>query len=80
MLGFPAENRPFSAHLTLGRVDQRATKSDLDAIAEVIRNQPTSNLGTTRVSAVHLYQSILQPQGAQYTRLFSANLLPFQER
>jgi len=74
LLGFPSENRPFSAHLTLGRVDQKASRADHNRIEDTIQAEPDNSLGTSSVDAIHLYKSILQPQGAQYTRLYSAAL------
>jgi 2'-5' RNA ligase len=73
-LGYAREDRPFSPHLTLGRVSRNATNQDTHQIAEVLSAYLVGALGTTRVQALHLYKSDLQPGGAVYTQLFSASL------
>ena len=70
-LGFAKERRPFSPHLTLGRVRDGATAA--------LRRRVTSSLTTMQMEdgepwvpeSVHLIQSTLTPQGAQYTNLGS---------
>lgn len=61
-LGFPREARPFSPHLTLGRVrDDRSDGALRRAVAEVeiaATHQPVTELC--------LFQSTLTPQGARY--------------
>lgn len=76
-LGYAREERPFSPHLTVGRVSRNATPADIHAIAGVIEDFRIGFLGAARVGAVHLYRSDLQPGGAIYTCLFSA---PLKER
>jgi RNA 2',3'-cyclic 3'-phosphodiesterase len=67
-LGFPAENRPFSPHLTLGRV-----RDDTDAIARqrigaAVQSLPVPALPFS-ATGVSLMRSELQPGGAVYTQL-----------
>jgi RNA 2',3'-cyclic 3'-phosphodiesterase len=76
-LGYAREERPFSPHLTVGRVSRNATPADIRAVASVIEDFRVGFLGAARVDAVHLYRSDLQPGGAIYTCLFSA---PLKER
>jgi RNA 2',3'-cyclic 3'-phosphodiesterase len=57
--GFDREERPFRAHLTLGRWRERAARPD----------QPPVDLGTTRLETLVLFRSDLQPGGAVYTPL-----------
>ncbi|MHB0875095.1 MAG: RNA 2',3'-cyclic phosphodiesterase [Anaerolineae bacterium] len=73
-LGFPAEGRPFSPHLTLGRVRDGASTADYDAIAAALSAAPAVVPATLGVDEVSLMRSVLKPQGAEYTRLFAVTL------
>jgi 2'-5' RNA ligase len=74
-LGYVPEGRPFSPHLTLGRVSRNASSGELSRIGEVVSSYKVGFLGITLVDSVHLYRSDLKPSGAIYTRLFSASML-----
>ncbi|MEN8172906.1 MAG: RNA 2',3'-cyclic phosphodiesterase [Chloroflexota bacterium] len=76
-VGYAHEQRPFSAHITLGRVSRNATPDQVRIIGDVLGSQNIGFLGVARIREVHLYRSDLRPGGAVYTRLFSA---PFGER
>ena len=73
-LGYPDEERPFSPHLTIGRVKQNVSSGDMQKIRTALEKTEVGMLGRTKVSAVHLFKSDLKPTGAVYTRLFSAPL------
>ena len=73
-LGYEPEERPFSAHLTLGRVRQIINAADQQQIRRAIESTQVDLLGTARVDSVHLYKSDLNPGGSVYTRLYSAPL------
>jgi 2'-5' RNA ligase len=73
-LGYPAEDRDFSPHLTIGRVRQNATATELQKIRAEVEHLQLGNLGTTRVESIHLFKSDLLPTGSVYTRLFTAQL------
>lgn len=73
-IGYSREERPFSPHLTLGRVSRNATSLDERQIGEAIEAIKLGFLGIARVQEVHLYKSELHPNGAMYTRLFTATL------
>ena len=73
-LGYEKEERPFSPHLTLGRVRQTASPSDLQKVRTALEGTQIGRIGTVPVDAVHLYQSELRPEGSVYTKLFSAPL------
>ena len=73
-LGYPAEQRSFSPHLTVGRVKQKVGSAGMQKIRAVLEETKIGSLGTTQVTAVHLFKSDLKPTGAEYTRLFSAPL------
>jgi len=73
-LGYESEERPFSPHLTLGRVKQNVTAADQLKIRRLIEGTQVDVLGTARVDSVHLFKSELKPTGSVYTRLYSAPL------
>ncbi len=73
-LGYAAEERGFSAHLTIGRVRQNASAADSQKIRSALEGTQIGRLGTARVEAVYLFKSDLQPTGSIYTKLFSAAL------
>jgi 2'-5' RNA ligase len=73
-LGYAREERPFSAHLTLGRVSRNAMGRDERLIGDAIEAIKLGFLGVARVNEVHLYKSDLHPNGAVYTRLSTASL------
>lgn len=73
-LGYEAEERPFSAHLTLGRVRQNANVAEQQQIRRAIEGTQVDLPGTARVDSIHLYKSELNPGGSVYTRLYSAPL------
>jgi len=73
-LGYAAEARPFTPHLTIGRVRQQATVSDQQAIWKAFERNHIGDLGEAEISVVHLYKSGLDRGGAVYTKLFSAPL------
>jgi 2'-5' RNA ligase len=68
--GFPAEKRPFTPHLTLGRVKSH------DNIGAVSRILSAENIGVTefRAREVVIKKSELQPSGALYTSLYNIEL------
>jgi 2'-5' RNA ligase len=73
-LGYAPEDRPFSPHLTIGRVGQNVSASDLQRIRTALEAVKVGVLGTFRVEAVHIFKSDLQPGGAVYTRLYALPL------
>lgn len=60
-IGFAAENRKFSPHITLARLKSARNK---DLLATAIREKKDFEMGNSPVSSVRLYQSILNPGGA----------------
>jgi RNA 2',3'-cyclic 3'-phosphodiesterase len=65
-LGIPLEERAFSPHLTLARFD---TPRGLDALHAAVERAGLLEFGGTTAKEFHLYQSVLKPGGAEYTRL-----------
>lgn len=68
-LGWPPDDRPFRAHLTLGRVRNRAKIRLTDVEVEI---EPL----TFTIDALHFYSSELSPNGPRYTLLHRAPLGP----
>jgi|HubBroStandDraft_2_1064218.scaffolds.fasta_scaffold373500_2 2'-5' RNA ligase len=64
-LGIARENRPYSPHLTLGRIKQE----DIRALREHIANMTNLDFGTFQVSEFHLYLSETGPSGSHYNIL-----------
>lgn len=73
-VGFESESRPFSPHLTIGRVRQRIPSSDQIRIRKTLNDTKIDSLGTARVDSIHLYKSERKPSGSVYAKLFSAPL------
>ena len=72
-LGFPQEDRPFRAHLTVARVkkDHREVGRTLDALG--VFTDPFL-CGPLPVERVTLFKSELRPGGAVYTKLWNVSL------
>ncbi len=70
-LGFQPEDRPFSPHLTLGRVKSGRGKGALTAKIEKYREE---EFGEFQVERVILFKSDLKPSGPIYTALREATL------
>jgi 2'-5' RNA ligase len=73
-MGIAREERPFSPHLTLGRINQRATPAQIDQLGTLLGQVPASQLGEMKAETVTLYRSDLKPGGAVYTRIIQARL------
>lgn len=73
-MGFPREQRPFSAHLTVGRVAQAASAPDLQHIRSALETTKVGILSTIRVQAIHIFKSDLQPGGSVYTHLYALSM------
>ena len=63
-LGFARETRPFSPHLTLGRV-----KEGHGSVAEALQQFRETVFGTSIIRDVTLYESRLRAKGAEYVVL-----------
>ena len=65
-LGVPAEERAFTPHLTLARLDPPGIAPELRA---AIEKHATRDFGVLHTSEFHLIESKLKPSGAEYTTL-----------
>jgi RNA 2',3'-cyclic 3'-phosphodiesterase len=65
-LGFPKEDRPFRAHLTLGRIK---TSKGLLGMAQAVEQGAATEAGAFRAESLTLFKSELKPAGAVYTKL-----------
>ena len=65
-IGFPVEDRPFRAHLTLGRIKD---SSGLTGIKEALTTHNAFAAGEFSCKELILFQSKLLQQGAVYTKL-----------
>jgi len=72
-LGFTAETRGFTPHVTLGRVREPRRDPALAAALEAAAARP---FGTLPVERVSLMRSDLSPRGARYTQLTDIALPP----
>jgi 2'-5' RNA ligase len=70
-LGYTSEERSFSPHLTIGRVGQNVSASDLQHIRAELEATRVGILGTVHVDAVHIFKSDLKPGGSVYTHLYA---------
>lgn len=73
-LGYNYDKYEFTPHLTLGRISRKASATDVRKVGSVLHDFQVGFLGVARIDAVHLYRSDLHPDGAKYTRLYSAAL------
>lgn len=72
-LGYPPEDRPFSAHLTLGRARDRHGAPGLGgALARAVEQAPAP----WRAAEVVLFESHLSPRGPRYEAIARAALGP----
>ncbi len=67
--GFPKEGRPFSPHLTLGRVRDRAAPPEVRALGKLVGELQAPSLGRWRVAQAAVIRSDLRPEGPLYTVL-----------
>jgi 2'-5' RNA ligase len=73
-LGYKREERPFSPHLTLGRVSRYGSTMEIRKLGEDLNEVKIGFLGLATVHHIHLYRSDLSPGGPQYKKVVSINL------
>lgn len=72
-IGFRPETRPFTPHLTLGRVNQLRAP-DKQRLSQLVNEAPLNAPNPFTLDRVSLIKSELKPTGAVYTQLWSALL------
>ncbi len=73
-LGFPAEARPFTPHLTLARVREEAGPEERQSLGQLVAATALEAGGRVKVQAVNLMRSQLTREGPIYTRISSVAL------
>jgi 2'-5' RNA ligase len=73
-LGFKAEKRAYSPHITLGRINKRASRDQARQVGQVVEGATLHQVGRMVVSHIHLIRSDLKPTGPVYTTLASIPL------
>jgi len=73
-VGFAREQRPLSAHLTLGRLKRDVHPSERAAIGETVQKFRVENVGAMDARAVHLIRSELRPSGPIYSTIATVDL------
>jgi 2'-5' RNA ligase len=71
--GFFGEDRPFHAHLTIGRISE-LNAAGRGELAEALAGEQERDFGEWELGRVDLMESVLSPQGATYTTLKSIAL------
>lgn len=71
-LGYEAETRPWSAHVTLARVRGRR---GLERVRALLDADAATLFGETRIEEIRLKKSVLRPQGPEYTTVEAVRLL-----
>ena len=73
-IGIQPERRPFSPHLTVGRVRRSVDPESVIIVGKTLSEFKVSTLGRVTINEVVYYQSELTPQGPNYTILQSTPL------
>jgi 2'-5' RNA ligase len=73
-LGYVSDDKPFSPHLTIGRIREQLSSDEARALRPALENAKVGLLGRFAVKSVHLFQSELKPGGPIYTCLSTAVL------
>lgn len=73
-LGFAAESRPFTPHLTLARLRDRVSADERARFGQLIDATPFEARHAIDVDAINLMRSQLTRQGAVYSRINSIKL------
>ena len=71
-LGFEAETRPFSAHLTLARIKEIGSHAARQ-LRELVRDAQPSN-ARCRIDSATVFKSELSPRGSRYSALLHVPL------
>ena len=72
--GFTPESRPFSPHLTLARLRDRATPDERQRLGQIIAGIEMETAYRVNVDSINLMKSQLTRDGAIYSRISSIKL------
>jgi len=73
-LGLPREKRPFSPHLTIARIQDRATPAERQTVGQLIEGTEFSSRTDFNAATVYLIKSQLTREGPIYSQLGSVSL------
>jgi len=73
-IGIPKEDKPFSAHLTIGRTRSAFNRENLAKTLVALQGEIIQDNIEFRADKLTLFKSTLTPQGPVYTILKEANL------
>lgn len=73
-LGYEANDKPFSPHLTIGRARRDISSSDLISFTKNFQNHKLEVIPDFKVSHVTLFKSELTREGPLYSQLFRVSL------
>lgn len=73
-LGFNRESRPFTPHLTLARVREKASPTEQQNFGQVIASASFESAHSFAVDSINLMQSQLTTEGAIYSQISKINL------
>ncbi len=74
ILGFPREERPFTPHLTLARLHERATAEERQSLGQLVASTKFETTCQFYVESVHLMRSQLTRDGAIHSQIWSVKL------
>lgn len=73
-LGYAGDDKPFSPHLTIGRIREKLSTDETQALRSALENARVGPLGQFAVKSVNLFQSELKAGGPVYTCISTAVL------
>jgi len=73
-LGFARESRPFTPHLTLARVSEKASPAEQQNFGQIIAGTQFEDAYAFKVDCISLMRSQLTSQGAIYSQISSVRL------
>ncbi len=73
-LGFGRESRPFTPHLTLARVREKATPADQQRLGQLVADARFETTHRFTAKSISLMQSQLTTEGAVYRQITAVSL------